>query len=170
VNVGPDDIRRTHRRGRFRFQTNQPRQTSRFFGRKALDLHYQCPGIRSVGPRHSSCLVPQSDGVNLHRDSDWNSYSPLGPMSNSARRPSGPAATLIPKRIACWEGLSDFLGSLSSRRFILIFEGKRKPKWWTHTAKPHPFAGWCGDIAQWLPPDAAQTNPQKKENAESPPS
>jgi len=62
---------------------------------------------------------------------------PLGSMSSSARKPSGPTATLvgIPKKI-CLEGFNDFLDLLSEERSILRLKGKIKPMSAWHQTSP----------------------------------
>ncbi|KAF9642450.1 hypothetical protein BDM02DRAFT_2211066 [Thelephora ganbajun] len=60
-------------------------------------------------------------------------------MSSCTRNPSGPVATLvvIPKNVCVGEGVGGFLGFLSN---IFVLVAKRKPKQWTHNAKPHAYA------------------------------
>ena len=129
--------------------------------RGALDLHYPCPEVRSVNPRHSSRLAPQLNQVSLPQNPDRHD-SPFGPMSSSVRKPSGPAAMLvgIPKGKCCWEDLSDFSGFLLYGYLIRILEAKRRPRWWTHNAKLHfLFVGAVTAHGIQLPTDGVQTNP-----------
>ena len=106
-------------------QCRQPqRQRSKFPGLGALDLRPSCREIRSVKSRGPPRLVLKPYQVDLfpNRDKVGQIYSPLGPVSSSARKPSGPTAMLvgIPKEMCRWEDLSNFLDFLSNRRSIWV--------------------------------------------------
>ena len=83
--------------------------------------------MKSWGSPH---LALQPNQVDLLLDRDKHEqYSPLEPMSDSARKLGGPAVMLvgveIPKAGCCWDGLGVFLDFLPNRRFIIVpGEGK----------------------------------------------
>lgn len=70
--------------------------------------------------------------INVCNRDKWKGpFLPLGPTSNSARKPSSPAAMLVGiAREACLrEGPGDFLGFFPDNQLIRVPGGREERKW-----------------------------------------
>ena len=116
-------------------------QWSRFPPRGVLDLDPSRPEIRLLKPWYRSHLAHSQIRPVCSQIAIRTIFSPLGPISRSVRKPSGPTMVLvgIPKAICFREGFGDFLDFLLNG-VICVLGAKKRPKWWTHNTKPHLFA------------------------------
>jgi len=118
---------------------------SKLLAREALGPHRSCPGIQPVSRCRPLRLLPSQVGSIYF----WILIgSPLGSVSSSTRKPSGPAAMLvgIPGKICPRRGWDDLLRLLLWKRSICVL-GQWGDRGCGATA-PHPILLRVGAVTK----------------------